>query len=382
MDVRSKLLEALGDDAVRATDDGRPVVAPATEEQAIEVVRLASEHGLRARLCGNRTLLDPTTPSDFFLSSARLTGVTDYEPGDGTFTAHCGTPWSELREVTRGGGHHLSPDVGTERATLGGVLGAARIGRDRQRYGPTRDQVLGMRVLLADGTVAKSGGQLVKNVTGYDLHKLYTGSRGSLCFFLQASLRLWPLPAERRVLERAFPEFEPALEAAVALGRLPLRLETLALRRAEGGWALTLALAGGESVLRHEEAILRDTLDGLEAVPEADVALAGLRACHEPARTHAWIACLPSQVSGLAARLREQVTLVHPTISTLLVEADSRAELEPSLNASLATEGPRPTARVFPCGPTVARPDAPGAAWMERLRADLDPASLFAESAS
>lgn len=381
-DVRAELEAALGSEAVVGTSESRPIVAPASEEQAVEALRHAAGKRLRVRLCGNGSLLAAEDASDFLLSSRRLTGVTHYEPGDGTLTARCGTPWRRLREVTLAAGHHLSPDVGSERATLGGVLGAARVARDRQRYGPARHQVLGMRVLLADGTIAKSGGELVKNVTGYDLHRLYTGSRGSLCFFLQASLRLWPSPPERRVLTRAFAELPAALAAGVALGRLSMRPETLLLRRTSSGWTLVVGLAGAEPVLRHEEQLLRSSLEGWEVEAQVDDALATLRADHEPPRPHAWVACLPSQALALAASLEPHVSLIHPTLATLLVEADSPAALRQALGNLESAAGPRPTVRTFPCSAGVVSGSAPGAAWMERLRASLDPDSLFAESVS
>jgi len=142
---------------------------------------------------GNGSSGPPPAGADWILSTRRLVGIVAYEPGDGTLTARAGTTFAALDEATERGGHVVTPDVAyPARATLGGAVGEGRSGFDRLRYGPTRHHVLGVRALLADGTFAKSGGQLVKNVTGYDLHRLYCGSRGSLCALVEVSLRLFP----------------------------------------------------------------------------------------------------------------------------------------------------------------------------------------------
>ncbi len=176
-----------------------PVAAPATVEQAIEVLRLARGERWTILPLGAGSKLGWARPPErchVVLSSQNLRGITAYEPADGTLTARAGTPWSELVQATRAR-HHLSPELaGAARATLGGALGAGASGLDRLRYGPLRHQVLGIQALQADGSLVKSGGRVVKNVTGYDLHRLWCGSHGTLCFLLEATLRLYPAPAE------------------------------------------------------------------------------------------------------------------------------------------------------------------------------------------
>ena len=152
--------------------------------------------------CGLGSKLGWTRPpprADLLVSTRRLAGLLRHEPDDGTLSALAGTPMSELRAAALAGGHWLTPDVAApRRATLGGVIAAGQSGLDRLRFGPARHHVLGARVMLADGTIARSGGQLVKNVTGFDLHRLYAGSHGSLCVILEVALRLFPAPRARR----------------------------------------------------------------------------------------------------------------------------------------------------------------------------------------
>ena len=119
-----------------------------------------------------------------------------------------------LAETVHAGGHHLTPDVPRPaESTLGGVVAAGQSGHDRVRYGPVRHHVLGVEVALADGSVVRSGGRLVKNVTGFDLHRLHCGAEGSLGILLGASMRLFPRP-ERTVLLASVPTDAQAASAA------------------------------------------------------------------------------------------------------------------------------------------------------------------------
>ena len=103
-------------------------------------------------------------------------------------------------------------------------------GPRRLRYGGVRDQILGVQVALADGTIARGGGKVVKNVAGYDLPKLFTGALGTLGVVLSASFRLYPLPADSRTLLCAAPQPEPLFEAvrSVAASTLtPVAIDVL-----------------------------------------------------------------------------------------------------------------------------------------------------------
>jgi glycolate oxidase FAD binding subunit len=140
--------------------DPLPCATPASEDELGAVLALARAERWVLLPCGLRSKLTwfPAPERvDLVVSSRALAGITAYEPADGTLTARAGTRWSELAATTRAR-HHLSPELaGAERATLGGVLGAGASGLDRLRHGPLRHQVLGVDVLLADGTRVKSG---------------------------------------------------------------------------------------------------------------------------------------------------------------------------------------------------------------------------------
>src|SRR5262249_11838267 len=156
-------------------------------------------------------------------------------------------------------------------ATLGGVLAAGQSGLDRLRYGPSRHHVLGMRVVLADGTSAKSGGKLVKNVTGFDLHRLYCGSHGTLGGIVQGTPRLF-VGARHEACLRAGPYDTGAMLArSKAIARAPVRAMALVAElvdstRPNASWSLSLHLAGLEDGVRAEIAVLQELLGACEVL--------------------------------------------------------------------------------------------------------------------
>lgn len=125
-------------------------------------------------------------------------GVVRHEPADMTVTVGAGTPFGDLDRVLAGAGQECPLDPADPRATVGGVPAVGLSGLRRLRLGPLRDLVLEVRVVLGDGRVVKGGGPTVKNVTGYDLVRLYVGSLGTLGVLAQATLRCRPRPAVSR----------------------------------------------------------------------------------------------------------------------------------------------------------------------------------------
>jgi len=328
-DVRAKLEGLLGTAGVAASAPGAPPIAcPASDEEVAETIRLAARERWKLLPCGFGT--DPA--GDLRLSTRRLAGVVAYEPGDGTLSARAGTSMAELERVAREGGNHLTPRVAApERSTLGGVLASGRSGIDRLRYGPARHHVLGMRVALADGTLARSGGRLVKNVTGYDMHRLWCGSRGSLCVVLEATLRLFA-GFEREVLVTV-PARDRASATATALAAEALGVQPLGILAEDvldpgGAWRVHVLLAGRAGLVEWGR---RRVLEGL-----------------------------PGAVEGaeLIERLRDAELL-----------PGARLAVEPSIGLSwISREGGAPAPRA----------PGPAAALCERLKRTFDPEGLFA----
>lgn len=382
---------------------GIPVLAPASTEEAAELLRCASSEGLRVALCGGGSklgwALQAETP-EVAISTRRLDAVVEFEPGDGVLTAGAGARLSTLMELAAAEGLELTPDVPRpDRATLGGVLGAGQSGPDRLGHGPLRNQLLGTRSIQLPGTVTRSGGRLVKNVSGYDAHRLLTGSHGSLALVIEASLRLATAPEERVVITSAHAELASALEAAGRLRASGIGPRTLTVENSLGSaWRLHAVLAGRAGhVARVREcasAILGGELECLEgaAARERCVALRdlepdgssrpALRLTAAPTRLAATLEALQAQLGPR----EEQRLLIQPGVATIDLEPGQAAELE--LAACLA-----PLRRALrPLGATAQlRLAAPGRsadladtevdptrlALQQRLRSTYDPGSLL-----
>jgi len=173
------------------------VVTPANVQDVSRALTWANERGIKVVPCGTRTKLDRgVTPTrcDILLDLSRISGVVEHATGDMTVTVRAGTPLEELQAVLAQGGQFLAVDPPVP-GTVGGLIATGDSGPRRLRYGGVRDLLLGITFVRADGVVAKAGGKVVKNVAGYDLTKLFTGSLGTLGVIVEATFRLYPLPA-------------------------------------------------------------------------------------------------------------------------------------------------------------------------------------------
>ena len=153
---------------------------------------------------------------DVVLCLGRLNQVLDHEPGDMTSTVQAGAILSEYQARLKSKGQFLALDPPhATRTTIGGILAANVSGPRRIRYGAARDLLIGVRVAHADGTVTKGGAKVVKNVTGYDMNKLYVGSLGTLGVIVEATFRLYPIPPVEQTWVAPVPTARAA-RAAVA----------------------------------------------------------------------------------------------------------------------------------------------------------------------
>lgn len=174
------------------------VVAPESDQQLAAVLAYANEAGLAVAPRGGGTKLDwgnPPERADLVLSTARLHRVLEHVWADLTVTVEAGCALHSLQQTLANHGQRLALDaLWPERATVGGVLSTNDSGVLRIRFGALRDLLIGITLALPDGTLASSGGKVVKNVAGYDLPKLATGALGTLGIIVRAVFRLHPLP--------------------------------------------------------------------------------------------------------------------------------------------------------------------------------------------
>jgi FAD/FMN-containing dehydrogenase len=370
----------------------QPLVEPGSEAEVVELLRFAAREQLRVLPVGSgSTLARHAASFDFALGTRRIASVVESTVGDGTLSASAGTSMHALAELAARMGARLTPDVAhAERATLGGVVAGARSGIDRLRYGPLRMHVLGTRVVQADGAFTKSGGRLVKNVTGYDLHRLYTGSRGTLCVVLEVALRLFPAPERELVLVATAPELDTALRAArdvlAGVARpICVCVENVVAR----SWTASVVLAGRADVVQHERELVVRALGACTVLegPAASAQLHALRELEDRAGLRVWtlrtqLARDFERVRELCARLELEARFaLHPGLASIEVcaagaTAAAWAELTRGLESHGLSLEPLCAAAAHAHDP-LAHVSAPARALMQRVKGALDPNGLF-----
>ncbi len=221
--------------------------APATREELASALAAAADAGTPVRFRGGGTKLGwpPPAPAGALeLSTAGLTGIVEHNAGDLTAVLEAGVPLADAQKQFAKEGQMLALDPPDGGATVGGVVASGDTGPLRGRYGGPRDLVVGMRVALSDGTLAKSGGKVIKNVAGYDIAKLFAGSFGTLGAIVELSVRLHPVaPAAATAIGAAGGPDELARGAA-ALARSPLEHHGLDIRWSGGHGSVLARFAG------------------------------------------------------------------------------------------------------------------------------------------
>lgn len=275
----STLRSAVGADALQChppldLDGAAPEVtlAPADGEALGRALAALTQCGLAAwvRGGGARGCLGNTPArADVVLSCERLTGVEELDASDGVCCARSGTPLAELRAAVREGGWELPLDPPGAAATLGGALAAAASGPRVLGFGRPRDLVLGLSVVSATGEHTRCGGRVVKNVTGYDLNKLYVGSLGTLGVIESAWLRLRPRPERATVCEASLADRARACELGLAASRrVTARAVAVSRGVADSAWRLVVELAGDAPGVERDLAWLLAGGEFGEAPPE------------------------------------------------------------------------------------------------------------------
>lgn len=174
------------------------ITYPNTQEELAAVIACARKNRWRVLACGSGSKLTwggLGKSIDVVVSTERLNRVVEHAVGDLTVTVEAGAKFSDIQTLLAKAGQFMAIDPAyPQTATLGGIVATADAGSLRQRYGGVRDMLLGFSFVRSDGEIAKAGGRVVKNVAGYDLMKLFTGSFGTLGILTQVTFRLYPLP--------------------------------------------------------------------------------------------------------------------------------------------------------------------------------------------
>ena len=249
--------------------------APATREDLGAALQAAAEAGTPVRLTGGATKLGwprPAPPEAIELSTLGLGEIREHNAGDLTAVLEPGVLLADAQATFAKAGQMLALDPPDRGATVGGVVASADSGPLRARYGSPRDLVVGMRVALSDGTLAKSGGKVIKNVAGYDIAKLFTGSFGTLGAIVELSVRLHPVPPATTTATGASTDADELARGAAALAGSALEQHGLDVRWQAGRGMVLARFAGASPRPQAEaaEALLRREGLSTEIVDEDD----------------------------------------------------------------------------------------------------------------
>ncbi|HTS10858.1 MAG TPA: FAD-binding oxidoreductase [Candidatus Limnocylindrales bacterium] len=345
-----------------AVDGKIPSIAvrPGSIEEVGEVVKRASAEKLAIIPVGARTKLAiglPPRQYDVALDMTRLNRVVAYDPGDLTLSVEAGLPLSELNRVLAEHRQFLPLSVPfADRATIGGAVSSGVDSPLRQHYGTARDYIRGIEFVTGDGKIAKSGGRVVKNVTGYDLHKLMIGALGTLAVITRINFRTFPSPIGIRAFVARFDKVDAAdsMRALIARSALaPMTMEIFSPGAADlfygnaasrieknlvapgvltnNTWALTIGVAGTAQTLDRSESEVRSI-----AQQSGDTAFTALG---------------PDQIPGAFGRKREfipialasspgatiiKLSVLPSKIKDSLVEIESAAAASSLRSAAMA----------------------------------------------
>jgi glycolate oxidase FAD binding subunit len=240
-------------------DESTFSIAPASTEEIAAVLKYANRNGITIAPYGGgtkRSWGNPIHPL-LILHTHRLNTLREHTWQDMTCTVQAGCVWSSMQQSLAKHGQFVALDpLWPDRATIGGIAATNDSGSLRLRYGSLRDLIIGMTIVLADGTIAHSGGKVVKNVAGYDLHKLMTGAFGTLGIITEITFRLHSIP-------RHVQSFTISSGDAEALGQLLMKIldshlstQSLQLRSSGGGFNLDVRVATLPEVIRDQASSL------------------------------------------------------------------------------------------------------------------------------
>ncbi|HVF44870.1 MAG TPA: FAD-linked oxidase C-terminal domain-containing protein [Pyrinomonadaceae bacterium] len=308
---------------------GTLFVEPDSSEEVCEVLRDAEREGRKVFPFGASVQRGPGEDAPpvnaVVLKTTRMSRLIEHEPADLVATAEAGMTLADFnREVGRAGQWLPLDPPGGDGATLGGVVATGAAGAQGLGYGAPRSYVLGMRAALAGGRVIRVGGRVVKNVAGYDLCKLFTGSQGTLGVILEITFKLRPRPRREATLVARSSDLRALLEASRAAAGsqlLPVAVELLSPRMArdvgaagsDEEFVMLARFAGTEGAVGYQLARSAEIVEGLTKGANVSSVTGGdegvwskLASAAGPTRGIVWRACVPPSALGLLlTRLRE-----------------------------------------------------------------------------
>jgi glycolate oxidase FAD binding subunit len=341
-----------------------------TAEEAAAEIR--ERDAVRPRGGGTKLGWSPQTEAVDF-DTRRFDRILEHNEGDFTAILEAGVPLAEAQATFAQAGQMLAidPPLGAgDAATIGGVMATNDAGPLRHRYGGMRDLVVGVTVVLSDGTIAQSGGKVIKNVAGYDLAKLFTGSFGTLGLIVKVAVRLHPAPERTATLTAR--SSDPATLGAAArhLAALPLEADCLDVCW-EGEGRLDVRFSGPTAEERARTAAAR--VDLATEIETDDGEIWARRRARQRGDVVVKVAGRPTDLEHVIAAAGDATVISRAALGVSYVSGADVAALRAALapRACTVLDG---ADRVEDPWPAV----DPGAlAVMERIKARFDPARTF-----
>jgi glycolate oxidase subunit GlcD len=254
--LRERSLSQIVGDEYISSSNGTVTVSPASAEEISEILKLAQSERWTVMPVGGMAWIKST--ANLIVSTRRLNRIIEHEPADLIAIAEAGVKLTDFNAKLAENGQWLPldpPDDG--RATLGGVVATGIGGPQQFGYGRPRGSVIGMKVVLGDGSIIKAGGRVVKNVAGYDLCKLFTGSYGSLGIITELNFKLRPRPArEATVIGRG--AFKDILDARLFPVAAEIVSERLLVRFAGNEKGVAYQIEQARKLLKDAEVVVDD----------------------------------------------------------------------------------------------------------------------------
>jgi glycolate oxidase FAD binding subunit len=376
-------------------------VRPATTDEAADLLRALAQEGrpVVPRGGGTKPWGPPAAPEAAVLETGGLDRILEHNVGDFTAVLEAGVLVADAQAAFGAEGQMLALDPplgegasageagrgGEDRATVGGLVATADSGPLRHRFGGIRDLVVGVTVVLSDGTVAKAGGRVIKNVAGYDLAKLFAGSFGTLGLIASVAVRLHPAPTATATARATGDDPAAVAAAAARLAALPLEADALDVAWAGGRGAVLVRFGGPTAPHRAHAAaaVLRDAGLAEADVVESDDELWASQRSRQRApggvvvKVAGVLTDLPDVLRAAEAAGATVVSRAALGLSWIALEGDALPARTDALRRAL--DG-RPTTVLDGAGLVSSpwpEPDPGALAVMERIKSRFDPARVF-----
>ncbi|MEV4537063.1 FAD-binding oxidoreductase [Asanoa sp. NPDC049518] len=358
------------------------MTTPSSLDEAAATIKELSSQGATIRPAGNDSRKEwsgEDAAGTVTVHTGGLSRIVAHNPGDFTAIVEAGVPLADLQRQLAREGQWLALDPPDRGGTVGGLVATADSGPARHRYGGVRDLVIGITVVLSDGSVARSGGTVIKNVAGYDLGKLFAGSYGTLGLVTQVALRLHPLPAGTATLVARTDDPAALTTAVLTMSRHPLEAMSLdASWRAKSGRVL-VRFGGVTAAERAAHAAkLLQPVD-TDVVLDDESIWAAQRAAQR-GEAVVKVSALPTDLPTVIAAAGDATVVSRAALGVSWLSFPPGEDLRERVEATREALRPRKAAVLDGAGlvdePWPA-PDQGTLALMRRVKARFDPAGTF-----